>query len=218
MTLKELIIGHYEGALTSDQQTTLKEMLSSSPEARSLYEQYGAMEEAMEEESRRLIPPIALREATLVGALGVAAESIGGGIAAWFTTKAAIAVGSIVVAGTAVGLLILDDNDTSNATTPNPPAVEQTTETDVQPQPPTVEEINGTDRADGEGQSAIESTSQRSQASDARSTQPTTANNSRSSAGNDSTTHSREAVRNRVTLGDEEAAEIQSTRTAPKQK
>lgn len=139
MTLKELIVGHYEGALTSDQQTTLQEMLSSSPEARSLYEQYGAMEEAMEEESRRLIPPIALREATLVGALGVAAESIGGGIAAWFTTKAAIAVGSIVVAGTAVGLLILDDNDTSNATTPNPPAVEQTTETDVQPQPPTVD-------------------------------------------------------------------------------
>ena len=139
MTLKELIIGHYEGALTAEQQETLQGMLDSSPEARTMYEQYGAMEEAMEEESKKLVPPIALRDATIVGALGVAAESIGGGIAAWFTSKAAVAVGTLIVAGTAVGIVVSENNDSSNPDSVVVPVIEQAEETSVQGESPTVD-------------------------------------------------------------------------------
>lgn len=139
MTLKELIIGHYEGSLNAAQQTSLDGMLASSPEARSLFEQYGAMEEAMEEESRKLVPPVALREATLAGALGVAAETISGGVAAWFTTKVAAIVGTAVVAGTVVGIVALNNDEPTGQTTPEVPVVEQTLEAETQQEPPAVE-------------------------------------------------------------------------------
>lgn len=118
MTVQELIVGHYEGSLTSLEETQLQGLLQTSADARSLYEQHGAMQEAMEEESERLVPPIALREATIGAALGIAAESIGGGIGAWLTTKVAIAVGSVIVGGTAIGVILSTSGDDKPKTSP----------------------------------------------------------------------------------------------------
>lgn len=110
-TMQDLIVGHYEGGLTPGQEQQLQALLATSAEARALYEQHGAMQEVMEEESERLVPPIALREATIGAALGVAAETIGGGIAAWFTTKVAVAIGTVVVGGATAGIILSTTGD-----------------------------------------------------------------------------------------------------------
>lgn len=134
MTMQDLIVGHYEGVLTPSQQQELQALLASSPEARAIYERHGVMQEAMEEESERLIPPIALRQATIGAALGVAAESVGGGIAAWFTTKVAVAIGTVVVGGAAAGIILSNSGDDEQGKTP-PAAVTAPAATDPAPAP-----------------------------------------------------------------------------------
>lgn len=134
MTMQDLIVGHYEGVLTPSQQQELQALLASSPEARAMYERHGVMQEAMEEESERLIPPIALRQATIGAALGVAAESVGGGIAAWFTTKVAVAIGTVVVGGAAAGIILSNSGDDEQGKTP-PAAVTAPAATDPAPAP-----------------------------------------------------------------------------------
>lgn len=119
MTMQDLIIGHYEGGLTLAQETELQTLLASSPEARAMYEHHGLLQEAMEEESERLVPPLALRHATIGAALGVTAESIGGGITAWLTSKVAMAVGTVVIGGAAAGIILSNSGDDPQ---PNPPA------------------------------------------------------------------------------------------------
>lgn len=125
MTVQELIVGHYEGTLNQAQQQELQGLLSTSPETKAMFDQHGKVQEAMEEESRKLVPPIALREATIVGALGVAAESIGGGIATWLTAKVAAAIGSVVVVGTVIGVIATSGDGESTDPGQNLPATEQ---------------------------------------------------------------------------------------------
>lgn len=134
MTMQDLIVGHYEGALTPLQQQELQALLASSPEARAMYERHGVMQEAMEEESERLIPPIALRQATIGAALGVAVESVGGGIAAWFTAKVAVAIGTVVVGGAAAGIILSNSGDDEQGKTP-PAAMTAPAATDPAPVP-----------------------------------------------------------------------------------
>ena len=114
MTTQDLIIGHFEGTLTETQQLELDGLLKNSPEVQALYEQHGMIEEAMKEEAEELVPPFGLKEATLGAALVTAVETIGGGIAAWFTSKAAVAIGTVIVGGAAVGLgvMFIDGNET----------------------------------------------------------------------------------------------------------
>ena len=130
MTTQDLIIGHYEETLTETQQAELDSLLENSPEAQTLFEQHGVIEESMKKESEELVPPFGLREATLGAALATAVETIGGGIAAWLSSKIAITVTTVIVGGAAVGLGIAlsgDDEVGQDQKTP----VEMTTEMNV---------------------------------------------------------------------------------------
>ena len=130
MTTQDLIIGHYEETLTETQQAELDSLLENSPEAQTLFEQHGVIEESMKKESEELVPPFGLREATLGAALATVVETIGGGIAAWLSSKIAITVTTVIVGGAAVGLGIAlsgDDEVGQDQKTP----VEMTTEMNV---------------------------------------------------------------------------------------
>lgn len=117
---KELIIGHFEGTLSSTEATHLESLLETSPEVRAAYEQQRAIEEGMVEDSESLVPPIGLREATIAAALGGAlTTTVGGGIAAWLGSKAAALVGTVVVGGLVLGgIVILNDEEPTDAVVP----------------------------------------------------------------------------------------------------
>ena len=111
MRAKELIIGHYEGSLTPAEQQELTALLASSPEARAAYERHGVIEETLEEDARRMVVPVGLREATVAAAIGVSAEAVGWGIGGWLTGKVAAVIGTVVVGGTVMGVVIANDDD-----------------------------------------------------------------------------------------------------------
>lgn len=111
MRAKELIIGHFEGSLTPAEQKELTALLASSPEARAAYERHGVIEETLEEDARRTVVPVGLREATVAAAIGVSAEAVGWGIGGWLTGKVAAVIGTVVVGGTVMGVVIANDDD-----------------------------------------------------------------------------------------------------------
>lgn len=111
MNAKELIIGHFEGSLSPAEQGRLDHMLESSPEVRAQFDQQKMIEESMAEDSRSLVPPIGLREATIAAALGGGIATIGGGLGAWFTGKIAAIFGTVLVGGLVVGGVLIYDGD-----------------------------------------------------------------------------------------------------------
>ena len=111
MNAKELIIGHFEGSLSPAEQGRLDHMLESSPEVRAQFDQQKMIEESMAEDSRSLVPPIGLREATIAAALGGGIATIGGGLGAWFTGKIAAIFGTVLVGGLVVGGTLIYGGD-----------------------------------------------------------------------------------------------------------
>ncbi len=111
MNTRELIVGHFEGTLTAADQSRLDHLLETSAEARADFERHQLIEDGLAEDSRNLVPPIGLREATLAAAFSGAASTIGGGITAWFTAKVAVMVGTVAVGGLVVGGLLMNDGD-----------------------------------------------------------------------------------------------------------
>ncbi len=111
MNTRELIVGHFEGTLTAADQSRLDHLLETSAEARADFERHQLIEDGLAEDSRNLVPPIGLREATLAAAFSGAASTIGGGITAWFTAKVAVIVGTVAVGGLVVGGVLMNDGD-----------------------------------------------------------------------------------------------------------
>ena len=142
MNAKELIIGHFEGSLTPAEQGRLDHMLETSPEVRAQFDQQKMIEESLADDSRSLIPPIGLREATIAAALGGGIATIGGGLGAWFTGKVAAMLGTVLVGGLVVGGILIynGDDEAVDSTIPAVQVEESGTEavsgsgSDIQPQ------------------------------------------------------------------------------------
>ena len=134
MNSKELIVGHFEGTLSPADQGALDRMLDSSPEIRAEFERQQMIEDGLAEDSRSLIPPVGLREATLAAALGSAVSTIGGGISAWFTAKVAAVVGTVAVGGLVVGGLLINDGEEPQGTSENVPPVVQVEQEQDEPE------------------------------------------------------------------------------------
>jgi hypothetical protein len=83
-----------------------------------MYEKHGAIEQTMEEDSRRLVPPVGLREATIGAALGTAVQTISGGIGAFLSTKIGLVVSTLLAGGIITGVVLFtgDDSATNDQT------------------------------------------------------------------------------------------------------
>ncbi|HVK40269.1 MAG TPA: hypothetical protein VNA88_17190, partial [Candidatus Kapabacteria bacterium] len=79
MTAEELIIGHYEKSLTSEQESRLASMVDASPDVRTLYEQHGNIQALMIEEAETIETSSKLDKIVLGAALGTIAEIAGHG-------------------------------------------------------------------------------------------------------------------------------------------
>ena len=105
MTTEELILGHFDESLTPVEEHQLQELLGRSPEARTLFEQHGALHRMMASDVGTLAPSSSLDDAALAAALGAVPEAIGGGAAAgWFGGKVAAAVALVAAGGISVAL------------------------------------------------------------------------------------------------------------------
>lgn len=130
MNTRDLIVGHFEGTLSQTDQGRLDQLLVSSPDARADFERHQMIEEGLAEDSRSLVPPIGLREATLAAAIGGAVSTIGGGLAAWFTTKVAFVVGTVAVGGLVVGGVLMNGGEDPKGASDNQTPVVQVEELD----------------------------------------------------------------------------------------
>lgn len=104
MTLEELIIGHYEEALSPVQEKELNTIIQQDAKAKSMFEEYGKVESLMMEDVAETNTDDRLDKAVLAAAISAgAATVISGGTqtASWITGKMGM-IGGAVVAG-AVG-------------------------------------------------------------------------------------------------------------------
>jgi len=99
MTAEELIIGHYEKSLTSEQESRLASMVDASPDVRTLYEQHGNIQALMIEEAETIETSSKLDKIVLGAALGTIAEIAGHGIGFSLLGKVASVVGVLAVGG-----------------------------------------------------------------------------------------------------------------------
>jgi hypothetical protein len=104
MSTQELILGHFERALTPEQEKLLQQQLSASPEARAMYEKHRNLEGYLNNDAAALAPSSRLDEITIAAALSVMPEVIAGGTAAWFSGKMIATVAAVVVGGASVAL------------------------------------------------------------------------------------------------------------------
>src|ERR1041384_2233901 len=105
MTTEELILAHYDGALTSAQEQHLQELLGRSPEAHSLFEQHGVLQRMLAGDADLLAPSSRLHASALARALATAPEPISSGAAGWFSGKVAAAIAVVVAGGVTVAVL-----------------------------------------------------------------------------------------------------------------
>jgi hypothetical protein len=122
MTAEELIIGHYEKSLTSDQESHLASMVDASPEVRTLYEQHGNIQALMIEEAETIETSSKLDKVVLGAALGTLAEIAGQGVGFSLLGKVASVVGALAVGGAGFVLYNVMDRDEVSPKA-NPPAV-----------------------------------------------------------------------------------------------
>lgn len=126
MTAEELVIGHYEKTLTSDQESQLSSMMDSSPDVRVLYEQHGNVHNLLVEEAATVRTSSKLDKVVVGAALGTLVEIAGHGIGLSILGKVASIVGVIAVGG--LGYVLYDtyiDNDAPTNKTPAPAVVNQ---------------------------------------------------------------------------------------------
>jgi len=105
MTTEELILAHYDDALTSAQEKSLQELLARSPEARSLFEQHGMLQRMLVSDADVLAPSSRLDNLVIARALATAPEPISSGTAGWFSGKVAAAIAVVVAGGVSVAVL-----------------------------------------------------------------------------------------------------------------
>ncbi len=144
MTNEDLIIGHYEKSLTSEQERMLQERISQSVETRAMYEQYGKfgnLDAALAADSAAVAPSSRLDEATVVAALAVLPEVIGGaGAFAWLSGKVAIMITAAEVGGTTIAILSNSGSDPAPKSAPaarqSAPAIAPATAPAIAPSAP----------------------------------------------------------------------------------
>jgi hypothetical protein len=107
MTAEELIIGHYEKTLTSEQESHLSSMIESSPDVRVLYEQHGNVHSMLVEEAAAVKPSSKLDKVVVGAALGTLVEIAGHGIGFSILGKVASIVGVLAVGG--IGYALYDN-------------------------------------------------------------------------------------------------------------
>lgn len=121
MTAEELIIGHYEKSLTSEQESRLASMVDASPDVRTLYEQHGNIQALMIEEAETIETSSKLDKIVLGAALGTIAEIAGHGIGFSLLGKVASVVGVLAVGG--AGFVLYNSMTGDDVTTRPQPAV-----------------------------------------------------------------------------------------------
>lgn len=123
MTTEELIIGHFEGSLTSVEATELQEVLAASPDARSLFENHEALHSILRADAASLVPAAPLASDVLETALATPVESVGGAVVGrWGFGQIAAGFGTLVllVGGTFVATRTANQPATPQVATPAP--------------------------------------------------------------------------------------------------
>src|SRR4051794_15417923 len=105
MTTEELILGHFDRALTPQEEKLLQQRLSASPEARAMYEQHRNLDGYLSNDAMSLAPSAHLDEMTLAAALSAVPELISGGSSAWFSGKIVATLAAVIVGGASIALL-----------------------------------------------------------------------------------------------------------------
>jgi hypothetical protein len=118
MNAEELIIGHFDKALSSSEEGQLQSLLSGSADARSLYERHEAIQTMMIGDAATLVPSAALDEAAIGAALGAASEISGGGAGAWFGSKVAAAISAVAIGTLSIALITSTGSNHTAVTTP----------------------------------------------------------------------------------------------------
>jgi hypothetical protein len=120
MNAEELIIGHYEKSLTSEQESHLAALMTSSPEVRGLYEQHGRIHGLMEEDAETVQTSSKLDKVVVGAALGTLVEIAGQGIGFSLLGKVASVIGALAVGGAGIIFYntVIDKDDADVTPTP----------------------------------------------------------------------------------------------------
>lgn len=120
MTTEDLILGHFDGTLTPQEESRLQAEMSASPAARSLYEQHRSLHMMLSSDAASLVPSARLDKAVVTAALGAVPETIGGGALSWLTTKVAVGISAVVAGGVSIVMLSNSGSDAVPPATPAP--------------------------------------------------------------------------------------------------
>lgn len=120
MTAEELIIEHFDGTLSLEQEGELTQVLASSPEARATYDRYLRVNEVLADDVVATAPSSALDERVMAAALGAIGGTIGGGSATWISGKIAAMFTVVAVGGLSLFLFLPKDADPVRSETPPP--------------------------------------------------------------------------------------------------
>lgn len=123
MTTEELILGHFDRALTPEQEKLLQERLSASPEARTMFEQHRHLDSYLSTDAMALAPSASLDEATIAAALSVIPEAIGSGSATWFSGKIVATISAVIIGGASIALFSTSGPSENVAPAPKPSVV-----------------------------------------------------------------------------------------------
>lgn len=138
MTTEELIVGHFEGSLSADQEQDLQSMLDASAEVRSLYDTHRHINMLIVSDAQAMEPSEKLNRKVIAASLMAIPEAlVGTGATAWFTVKVVGGISAAVFGGLAVVSIVTSNarND-QEATTTTSPAVRRMPS--VVPPPPPV--------------------------------------------------------------------------------
>lgn len=106
MTTEDLILGHFDGTLSSEHEARLAAEMNTSPEVRSLFEQHKSLHAMLNADAATLAPSSRLDKAVVAAALSAVPEAIGTGAVSWFTGKVIAGISAVVVGGISVAFLV----------------------------------------------------------------------------------------------------------------
>ncbi len=120
MTTEDLILGHFDGTLTPQEESRLQAEMSASPAARSLYEQHRSLHMMLSSDAASLVPSARLDRSVVTAALGAVPETVGGGALSWLTAKVAVGLSAVVAGGVSIVMLNNSGPDTVAPAAPAP--------------------------------------------------------------------------------------------------
>lgn len=145
MTTEDLILGHFDGTLSSEHEARLTTEMNTSPEARALFEQHKSLHAMLNADAATLAPSSRLDKAVVAAALGAVPEVIGTGAVSWFTGKMIAGISAVVIGGVSVAFLVGSGSDDEKPVPSQPPApVVRTVPATPAPAAPSVTEEQNT--------------------------------------------------------------------------